>query len=146
MGLTGNACEVVAGQPGPRHRSMRDHAVSPELLRAPLGPPKAPWEVQWDHTDLSAQRFCVTLAAGCASKPPLNKWVEASGSQGHLRLANHPWSGWLAGFWLPQLGLGVFCGHWLAGMWLAGPSSAADLAHCEMGEKVEELLCRRVWP
>lgn len=57
MGLTGNICDVMAGLPVPRLRSMQGHAMSPVLLQAPLGAPKPPWEAQWDHIDLSPNIF-----------------------------------------------------------------------------------------
>lgn len=111
--------------------------MGPVLLQVPLGTRKAPWEVQWDHTDLSAQHFWVTLAASCASKPPLNERVEASGSHGHLSLANHP------GAHRPLApAAGARCVLWPLARWhvacrakLCGHFClAADLACCEMVE------------
>lgn len=143
MGLTANICEVVASLPGPRHDPCWDHPTSPVLLQVPLGTPKAPWEVQWDHRDLPDQHFWETLAAGCASKPPLNEWVEASGSHGHLSLANHPWSS-LASV---SRSRGSVC--FVAAGWLACGSQSRAVLHIWLvvkWEKVEELLCTRVWP
>lgn len=78
MRLFGSIGRVADALPVPRHRSTWGHAMSPTLLRAPWGSPESPWEAQRGHRDLSAQLFWVTLVASRASKPSLNKQVEAA--------------------------------------------------------------------
>lgn len=147
MGLTGNTCVVVASLPGLRHTSMWGHALSPMLLQSSLGTPTALWEVQWDHTDLSAQHFCVTLAASCASKPPLNEWVEVSGNHGHLSLANDPWSSLASGSCSRGSGCFVATGSLACGLQSRAVQPLLPLlACCEMGESGGTALHRRVWP
>lgn len=139
MGLTGNICEVVAGL-----LSLRSAWPKAQIHAEPCHEPYAAISTSGysrsslggavgPHGPLSPTFLCDSGSWLCFQATPQR-------AGGGIREPRPPQAGKppleLTGFSGSQLGLGVFCGHWLAGMWLAEPSRrAADLACCEMGRE-----------
>lgn len=143
MGLTGNTCEVVAGLPGlgsawPKAQIHVRPRHEPCAATSTTGSPKSSLGgAAGPHRPLSPTFLCDSGGRLCFQATPQQVG-------GGIREPGPPQAGEPPLEWLLAPTAGARCVLWPLARWRV--DCRAEPRCCEMGEKVEELLCRRVWP